>query len=46
MENKVEDWKQILKDSSLKRIKPWMWQRNVNYILKNKKLTTFKKEKR
>ena len=46
MENKDEDWKQILKGSSLRRIKPWMWQRNVNYILKNKKLTTFKKEKR
>ncbi len=31
-----EKWKEILKGSSLKRIKPWMWRRNTNYILKNK----------
>ena len=42
MENKKEDWQKLLKGSSLRRIKPWMWQRNVNYILKNKKLSTFK----
>ena len=45
MENKEEDWKQILKGSSLRRIKPWMWKRNVNYILKNKKLETLKEDK-
>ncbi len=30
-----ERWKNTLKGSSLKRIKPWMWRRNANYILKN-----------
>ena len=29
-----EEWKNKLKGSSLKRIKPWMWKRNANYILK------------
>ncbi len=31
-----EEWKKKLHGSSLKRIKPWMWRRNANYILKNK----------
>ena len=31
------EWKKNLKDSSLKRIKPWMWRRNANAIQKNKK---------
>ncbi len=39
MKKNEEDWQKALKDSSLKRIKPWMWSRNVNYILKNKKET-------
>ncbi|KGG14490.1 MULTISPECIES: tRNA epoxyqueuosine(34) reductase QueG [unclassified Prochlorococcus] len=30
-----EKWKKQLQGSSLKRIKPWMWRRNANYILKN-----------
>ena len=30
-----EYWQKLLKGSSLKRIKPWMWRRNVNYILKH-----------
>ncbi len=30
-----EEWKKKLQGSSLKRIKPWMWRRNANYILKN-----------
>tara|TARA_Y100001968_G_scaffold329673_1_gene379577 strand:+ start:1362 stop:2336 length:975 start_codon:yes stop_codon:yes gene_type:complete len=29
-----EEWKENLKDSSLKRIKPWMWRRNINAINK------------
>ncbi|WP_269622066.1 tRNA epoxyqueuosine(34) reductase QueG [Prochlorococcus marinus] len=31
-----EKWKSELKGSSLKRIKPWMWRRNANYIQQNK----------
>ena len=29
-------WKESLKNSALKRIKPWMWRRNINSISKNK----------
>ena len=28
-------WKEKLKSSALKRIKPWMWRRNINSISKN-----------
>ncbi len=45
IESNEIDWKQLLQGSSLRRIKPWMWKRNVNYILKNNKLGTFKKKK-
>ncbi len=37
-------WKEILKGSSLKRIKPWMWRRNANYILKNESINSSLKE--
>ncbi len=30
-----EQWKTNLKSSALKRIKPWMWRRNINSILNN-----------
>ncbi len=30
-----EKWKENLKQSTLKRIKPWMWKRNIRAILKN-----------
>ncbi len=39
-----DEWRKIVKGSSLKRIKPWMWRRNTNYILKNESLNS-KKEK-
>ncbi len=29
-------WKEKLKGSSLKRIKPWMWKRNISAAVKNK----------
>ena len=29
-------WKENLKGSTLKRIKPWMWKRNIKAILDNK----------
>jgi len=35
MENKEKEWTNILKGSSLKRIKPWMWRRNINAISNN-----------
>ena len=31
-------WKKNLKGSTLKRIKPWMWKRNIQANLKNKKI--------
>jgi len=30
-----ETWKKNLKGTTLKRIKPWMWKRNIKAILKN-----------
>ena len=30
-----ETWKENLKNSALKRIKPWMWRRNINSISSN-----------
>ena len=30
-----EEWGDNLKGSTLKRIKPWMWKRNIKAILKN-----------
>ncbi len=30
-----ETWKNNLKNSALKRIKPWMWRRNINSISNN-----------
>ncbi len=38
-----EEWQKKLQGSSLKRIKPWMWRRNANYILKNKNANPSKK---
>ena len=29
-------WKESLKNSALKRIKPWMWRRNIDSISKKK----------
>ena len=29
-------WKENLKGSALKRIKPWMWRRNINAISNNR----------
>ena len=29
-------WKENLRNSALKRIKPWMWRRNIDSISKNK----------
>ncbi|AAP99053.1 MULTISPECIES: tRNA epoxyqueuosine(34) reductase QueG [Prochlorococcus] len=37
-----KNWQKKLKGSSLKRIKPWMWRRNANYILKNNKFNSSK----
>ena len=31
-------WAENLKGSTLKRIKPWMWKRNIEANLKNKKI--------
>tara|TARA_Y100001970_G_C14239941_1_gene864264 strand:+ start:2032 stop:2988 length:957 start_codon:yes stop_codon:yes gene_type:complete len=31
-----EMWKDKLKDTTLKRIKPWMWKRNISAAIKNK----------
>ena len=31
-----ETWKDNLKETTLKRIKPWMWRRNIKAILRNK----------
>ena len=31
-------WKKNLKGTTLKRIKPWMWKRNIQANLKNKKI--------
>ena len=31
-------WKENLKSTTLKRIKPWMWKRNIQANLKNKKI--------
>ena len=28
-------WKENLKGTTLKRIKPWMWKRNIKAMLKN-----------
>ena len=28
-------WKETLQDSTFKRIKPWMWKRNINSMIKN-----------
>ena len=31
-------WEKKLKGTTLKRIKPWMWKRNIKANLKNKKI--------
>ena len=31
-------WEENLKGTTLKRIKPWMWKRNIEANLKNNKL--------
>jgi len=31
-------WQENLKGSTLKRIKPWMWKRNIQANIKNKKI--------
>ena len=31
-----KEWKKNLKGTTLKRIKPWMWKRNIRAMLKNK----------
>ena len=38
-----EELQKKLQGSSLKRIKPWMWRRNANYILKNDPLESSEK---
>ena len=30
-----KEWKEKLKGSTLKRVKPWMWKRNINAVLNN-----------
>ena len=32
-----ETWKKYLKKTTLKRIKPWMWRRNIKANLRNHK---------
>ena len=29
-----EEWTEKLKESTLKRIKPWMWRRNIKAVIK------------
>jgi len=33
-------WQELLKNSALKRIKPWMWKRNIIAIKENKEIKT------
>ena len=39
-----EVWKEKLKGSALKRIKPWMWRRNANSINYNNSESKMKKD--
>ena len=33
-----ETWQENLKGTTLKRIKPWMWKRNIRANIKHKKI--------